>query len=182
MLEVEVAVTIDRAARHAPFLKARRMLLSDTLVERFNTEEIKGIIGHELGHLKNRDLPLQFCLSSVGTGFILFATHHILETASRGWGLFASAGAQTIALVFVIQLLSLVFGPIYNAISRAIERRADSFALGVTGSGKTYASALEKLAELNLADPSPSRLTEWLFYDHPPIHKRIRHALQGTAI
>ncbi len=52
-------------------------------------------------------------------------------------------------------------------------QQADLFIVGRVEDPQALISALGKLAERNLADPEPSRLVELLFYDHPPIAKRI---------
>jgi tetratricopeptide (TPR) repeat protein len=62
-----------------------------------------------------------------------------------------------------------------NAYSRWREREADRFSLKAVGVAG-FIPAMEKLAELNLADPKPHAVIEWWFYTHPPIEKRIRMA------
>jgi len=53
-------------------------------------------------------------------------------------------------------------------------RGADRFSLRNIGNKEFFISAMEKLAELNLADRSPHPVVEFLFYSHPPISKRIK--------
>jgi len=62
--------------------------------------------------------------------------------------------------------------PVSNAILRGFETQCDRDALEATGA-TTYRAAFEKLADMSMADPEPSRLIEILFYDHPPISKRL---------
>ena len=55
--------------------------------------------------------------------------------------------------------------------------QADRFALDLTRAHpSTFAAALRRLAQLNLADPNPPRWLVWMFYDHPPITERIAAA------
>ena len=63
--------------------------------------------------------------------------------------------------------------PVVNGLSRRFERQSDRFSAKVTGRPEALASALGKLAEQNLADPSPHPLVEFFFYSHPSIGKRI---------
>jgi Zn-dependent protease with chaperone function len=63
--------------------------------------------------------------------------------------------------------------PFQAALSRRFGRRADLFILDKIANPETLASALNKPAGRNLADPEPSPLVELLFYTHPPIAKRI---------
>jgi STE24 endopeptidase len=66
--------------------------------------------------------------------------------------------------------------PIQNAISRRFERESDRYAIEKTNDPEAFISAMDKLAEQNLADRTPNRLIEFLFYSHPPISKRIEMA------
>ena len=78
--------------------------------------------------------------------------------------------------MLIILALGFILLPLANYISRQHERRADSFALTRTDKPLSFISAMEKLAELNLADPQPHPLVEFLFYSHPAINKRIKIA------
>jgi STE24 endopeptidase len=79
-----------------------------------------------------------------------------------------------LALVFAaIGLLQL---PLQNAYSRWRERRADEFAVRLTGRPKAFADALTRLANQNLADADPPRWAVVLFGSHPPLSERIRRA------
>jgi STE24 endopeptidase len=70
--------------------------------------------------------------------------------------------------------------PFQNGLSRYFERQADRFAVRHAGQPAAFARALERLAELNLADPAPPRWVVWLFYDHPPISERIQAASKAA--
>jgi STE24 endopeptidase len=72
--------------------------------------------------------------------------------------------------------LGVVMMPIQAAFSRAMERRADMFAVEVTRNGEAYARAMEGLAAQSLADPDPPRPVVVMLYSHPPIVNRIRAA------
>ena len=71
-----------------------------------------------------------------------------------------------------------MLSPASNAFSRRAERRADQFALEATGAKNAFISAMQKLRDLNLADPDPHPVIEFLLYDHPAIGKRIQMAEQ----
>jgi Zn-dependent protease with chaperone function len=66
--------------------------------------------------------------------------------------------------------------PIQNAISRKFERACDRYAIEKTNDPEAFISTMDKLAEQNLADRTPNRLVELLFYSHPPISRRIEMA------
>lgn len=58
-------------------------------------------------------------------------------------------------------------------LSRHHERQADRYAVVTTGNKAAFISALRRLEAMNLADPQPHPVVEFLFYSHPPIAKRI---------
>jgi STE24 endopeptidase len=69
--------------------------------------------------------------------------------------------------------LSLVLLPVGNFYSRLLETEADDFAVKATGMRQAFTGALQKLAKVNLADPSPHPLIEFFLYSHPSIAKRV---------
>ena len=66
--------------------------------------------------------------------------------------------------------------PLVHALSRWNERRADRYALTLTGHAAAFISAMRRLGNQNLAEEQPSRLALWLFHSHPPIEQRIEAA------
>jgi STE24 endopeptidase len=79
-------------------------------------------------------------------------------------------------LLLAAGAVSLVAVPVAHAMSRAFERSADRFALAITRNPSAFISAMRRLGAQNLAEERPSRVVEWLFYSHPPIHDRISSA------
>ncbi len=79
-------------------------------------------------------------------------------------------------LALLMTAMGLVLMPVQAAFSRAMERRADRFAVELTRNGDAYARAMEGLAAQSLADPDPPRPVVVMLYSHPPIVERIRAA------
>ena len=79
-------------------------------------------------------------------------------------------------LATLLTVLGLVVTPLQAAFSRALERRADRFALDLTRDGGAYARAMEKLAAQSLTDPDPPRAVVFMLASHPPIAERIQTA------
>jgi len=155
----------------------RRIILGDTLINEFTGDEIETILAHELGHQVHRDIPIGILVDSVITLGGLYLASLVLE-----WGMVVF-GFESISDVAAMPLLALVIGvyglvtmPLGNAYSRQRERRADEYALKVTGKGAAYASALTRLANQNLADADPEPWVELLLYSHPALNKRIAMA------
>jgi STE24 endopeptidase len=63
-----------------------------------------------------------------------------------------------------------------NYFSRRLETAADLYALDVTGDALAFVSSMEKLADLNLANKTPNKLIEFIFYSHPSVEDRIKLA------
>jgi len=72
--------------------------------------------------------------------------------------------------------VSVLLMPVALAVSRLLERRADSFALDLTRNPAAFATAMRRLGTQNMAEERPSRLVRWLFYSHPPLEERIEQA------
>jgi STE24 endopeptidase len=157
----------------------RRIIIGDTLLNNFTSDEIETIMAHELGHQVNKDIPLGIVFGSITTLVGLF-----LASVGLNWGVrvFGFDGPADIAafplLVIVLGLYGLVTMPLENGFSRWRERRADEYALSLTHNGTAYASAIRRLANQNLADADPEAWVEWLLYSHPALGKRIAMAEQ----
>ncbi|MFQ5799248.1 MAG: M48 family metalloprotease, partial [Bacteroidota bacterium] len=79
-------------------------------------------------------------------------------------------------LALILMIMGLLFMPIQNTYLRHLEKQADMFAIEHIQSRHSFISAITKLGNQNLSDPSPSRWEELLLYSHPPISKRLRYA------
>jgi STE24 endopeptidase len=84
-------------------------------------------------------------------------------------------------LALVLMALGLIQLPLGNGFSRWIERQADDFALATTGNVPAFIGAMERLAQLNLAERRPNRLKEIVFYSHPALERRIERARASEA-
>lgn len=157
--------------------KAKRIILGDTLLEKFNHDEIDLVFSHELGHYKLGHIKRMMAVGVVSTMAALFIAAQ-LYALSIGWFGFESV-TQLAALPLLtiwMGLYGLLTGPIDNWLSRRHEYQADRFALGMTGNKDAFISTMNKLASMNLSDPEPPRWVEVLFHSHPTIKKRIQAA------
>ena len=156
----------------------RRIVLGDTILGKYTDEEIEVVLAHELGHHVHRDLWKLIISQSVltlgGLYVVNVVFHWAVETQHLYLGL---ADAATIPLLLtLIGLFGLVVMPLNNGLSRAIEYQADEYALQSTHMIEPFKSAMTRLANQNLADLEPSPAIEFLFYSHPSMGKRLRHA------
>jgi STE24 endopeptidase len=155
----------------------RRILLSDTLLAEYSDDEIEVILAHELAHHVHRDIwtSVAFDMTLAFAG--LFAAHLALQAAVPMLGLRGIADPAGMPLLLLSAgAMSLCVKPLLNAVSRSHERRADSYALKMTDNPSAFITAMKRLGQQNLAEDSPSKLVQALFYTHPPIKERLQAA------
>ncbi len=159
--------------------RSRRIILSDTLLERFTHDEITVVFAHEMGHYLRRHIAKNILLSGIiiFAAFFLCGSLHSWSIESLGYASPHEIAALPI-LFFYLSLFGLVLTPLTNALSRHYEREADRFAIECTGDARSFIASMEKLASMNLSDREPHPLVEFFFYSHPPIKKRIEAARQ----
>ncbi len=155
----------------------RRIVLGDTMLDRYTPDEIEVVLAHELGHHVHLDIwkliVSQSILTLGGLYLVNVVLHWAVETQHFYLGL---ADAATIPLVLaLIGAFGLIVMPISNGYSRVIEYQADEYALQTTQMVGPFKSAMTRLANQNLADAEPSPIIEFLFHDHPSIRKRLQH-------
>jgi len=156
----------------------RRIILADTLLANYSTDEIEAVLAHELGHHVHRHI-LKSILVQAGMTFVGFwAANLVLHYAVDRMHMFETLSdfASLPLLMLVATTLSLLVLPLLNAYSRFNERQADRYAFRSIAAVAPFISAMNKLAEQNLAERSPSRWVEWLFHSHPAISRRVAAA------
>lgn len=155
----------------------RRILLSDTLLASYSDDEIEVILAHELSHHVHHDLWAAMLVQAALLFGGVYAAQHVIAWVGPSAGV-ASAGdvAGLPLLLLTAGGLSLALTPLARALSRRHERRADRFALRLTGAREAFVSAMKRLGAQNLAEESPSTLVRVLFHSHPPLAERIARA------
>ena len=156
----------------------RRIILADTLLEKYTDDEIEAILAHELGHHVHRHIPKSILLQAGITFVGFWLANQILHYAMERLHLFEQLSdfANLPLLMLVSVVLSLLLAPLLHAYSRSNERQADRYSYTAIPSIAPFISGMNKLADQNLAERKPSRLVEVLFHSHPPIAKRIQAA------
>jgi len=156
----------------------RRIILADTLLANYSTDEIEAVLAHELGHHVHRHI-FKSILVQAGITFVGFwAGNLVLHYAVDRLHIFETLSdfADLPLLMLVATVLSLLVLPLLNAYSRFNERQADLYAFRSIATVTPFISAMNKLAEQNLAERSPSKWVEWLFHSHPAISRRVAAA------
>jgi len=159
----------------------RRIILADTLLSDYSPDEIEAVLAHELGHQVHRHIPKGIVVQAAVTFVGFWAANWWLHYAVDRWHMFETlsdfADLPLIVLIFV--MLSFILMPALNAFSRFNERQADRYAFE-NSSITSFISSMNKLADQNLAERTPSRWVEWWFYSHPSIGRRLA-AAEGWA-
>jgi heat shock protein HtpX len=165
-------------------------------LQRLNREELEGVVGHEMSHIRNRDVEFM-TLVAVLVGIVSILSHIILQWAWLGAGTRRrsrdrNGGSGIEVVVLVLGLILAILAPIavaliQLAISRRREFMADASGAELTRYPEGLASALEKIKNGNqgkmkvdeavsplfISDPNKSGLDN-LFATHPPLEERIK--------
>ena len=161
----------------------RRIVLGDTLINEFSTDEIETVLAHELGHHVHRDIPLLITFGAISTTLSLYIASLALNWAISYFGFTSPADVAAFpALSLIFGAYGLVTMPISNAVSRWREKMADDYALQATGKNEAFASAFTRLANQNLGEIDPEKWVVFMFYSHPPLGERIEKARNWKTI
>ena len=173
--------------------------VSTGLLNRMETEELRGVLAHEISHVANGDMVTMTLLQGVVNAFVMFlarALAYILSGAGRG-GRENNVGASYILFVFLFQTVFMILGSILVATySRFREYRADRGGASLAGK-QAMISALQTLKALQeVKDPRDSansaiaafkishlskRGLLSLFASHPPLEDRIERLRKLSA-
>jgi Zn-dependent protease with chaperone function len=156
----------------------RRIILADTLLDNYSADEIEAVLAHELGHHVHRhilkSIAVQAGITLIGFWAANWILHYTVDRMHMFETLSDFANLPLLALVSIV--LSLLVLPALNAYSRYNERQADRYAFCSIPKVDPFISSMNKLAQQNLAERSPSKWVEWFFHSHPAISRRVAAA------
>lgn len=145
------------------------------LLKTLNRYELEGVIGHELGHVKNYDIKLS-AIVSIMLGLVVMLSDMFL----RGSFFRRSHDDDNKgnAILMIIGLFCLILAPIFGklmqlAISRKREFAADATAVEFTRNPDAFISALEKISSDNHNLNSANKATENMYFSNPFKNKDI---------
>ena len=164
------------------FGKRKKIALFDTLIESQTTEELVGVLAHEIGHFKKKHIVQRMVISIVQTAVIFFLLGLATNPESAfGSQLYAAFGIQSNSIAVGLVLFMIVFKPVsrilsvfMNMLSRKHEFEADEYAAVNQGTPAHLISALKKLSANNLSNLTPHPLEVFLDHSHPPVLVRIK--------
>lgn len=163
--------------------------VSEGLLHRFNKDEVRAVLAHEIGHVANGDMVTLSLVQGVVNTFVMFFARVIGSVIDRV--VFKNERGHGIGYFMIVMLLEVVFGILASMIvfwfSRWREFRADAAGAQLAGREEMI-GALQKLqAEVQAHVPNqmPDTLTAFgissgwkqhamrLFMTHPPLQERI---------
>lgn len=156
----------------------KRVVLFDTLLEKFSRDEVRVVVAHELSHVRHRDVVRAVALAAITAPATALAVQRVSWLLS---GPEPPAAESIPALGLATALVSGPLGIVAAGLSRAVERRADADALELSGSPEAFISMMSALILLNLADVEPPRWARILLASHPPALERIGAAVAYAA-
>ncbi len=158
--------------------------VTEGIMRVLNRNELEGVIAHELGHVKNRDILIG-SLASVLAQAIMFISHMALWFTPRD----EEGRSNPLAGILVYILGPIAAMMLQMALSRSREYLADAYAARITGRPDMLASALQRIAGYNaevpmrnaepatanmmIVNPLSGKGIMGLFSTHPPMAKRI---------
>ncbi|MCM8758166.1 MAG: M48 family metallopeptidase [Candidatus Omnitrophica bacterium] len=168
------------------------------LLNTMNREELQGVIAHEIGHIRNRDILTMTVVAAITGAIVLLSDwarrNMLYSSRTRKKSSGKGSGILLLIVLILIIIAPLIARVMAMAVSRAREYMADAASAEFTRNPLALASALEKIqqhydkivdratvgtAHLFISDPRNSRINNDesffanLFSTHPPIHKRI---------
>jgi len=156
----------------------RRVVLFDTLTRTFSREETRLVVAHELAHVRHRDVPRGL----VQIGLVAPAGMLAVARLTRALEAGRDPGPGSLpALALALGIVSAPIGAVSNRLSRALERRADAFALELTDAPDAFTSFEQRIVVANLGDPDPPGWFNVLLATHPPAVERIAAARAHAA-
>ena len=168
--------------------KHAAIVVNEGLLRILDEEELYGVLAHEFGHVKNRDILISSVVAVIAGAITLIAQF--------GWWFGGGRDDRgQNPLGGIIALVTIILAPIAAvliqlAVSRSREYQADKTGAEVSGDPMALASALRKLerttavvpsqtaqpafAHLYIVNPLKGQGLSGLFSTHPPIEDRIR--------
>lgn len=176
--------TTRMSANVSGFGKTMRITMNDNLLRRGSPEEIKAVMGHEMGHYVlhhiYKDMLFIFVVAVAGFALLRWALSWSLSCWGEKWQIRGIGDPAVLPLVVLLgSIYVFLLTPILNTQTRTEEAEADIFGLNASRQPDGFAQAAIHLGEYRKMKAGP--LEEFVFYDHPSGYDRIRAAMQWKA-
>lgn len=155
----------------------KRIVLYDTLVEEFSSDELLAVLAHEMGHYRKKHILWGFMVSAAINLLQFYLLSLILgnsEVATALGATMSTFAVSVIAFAMLFTPINLFAGYIVNTFSRRNEYQADAFAARY-GLGEHLVAALKKLSVKTLSNLTPDPIYVKFHYSHPTLLQRIEN-------
>lgn len=155
---------------------------TEGILQLLDRDELKGVIAHEVGHIKNRDILVTTVAATIAGALAFFARIFL-------WSSFFGNNRNILVLLLVTAVAAIGAVIIQMMISRTREYLADETGARIIGNPQALARALKKLeygnsrypmrqgnpasSSLFIVNPFRGNFVSGLFSTHPPMKKRI---------
>ncbi|MEZ5510121.1 MAG: protease HtpX [Gammaproteobacteria bacterium] len=166
--------------------------VSEGLLHRFDREEVRAVLAHEIGHVANGDMVTLSLIQGIVNTFVMFFARLAAFAVDSLLRRDDSEGMGTIARMLVTFVFEIIFGILASIIvmwfSRQREYRADAAGADLAGRGAMIRALQRLKAETELPNDLPQTMTAFgirshemaaLFASHPALDDRIA-ALQNA--
>lgn len=159
------------------------------LMQILKRDELEGVLAHELGHIKNRDILISSIAATMAGAISYMASMAQWAMIFGGGRSDEDNGGGLIGSLLMMFLAPLGAALIQMAISRSREFQADATGAAICGHPRSLASALQQLesfnrrrpmqvnpatAQMYIVNPLAGGTLANLFSTHPPMQERIR--------
>jgi STE24 endopeptidase len=151
---------------------SKRVVLYDTLLDRYDRRQVRVVVAHELSHVRHRDVPRALALTALIAPATAWATQELSRTLGPPEG---RPGLPAMALAFAV--VSLPVGLVAGRLSRAVERRADAESLELSRDPDAFISFQRAVVLQNMGDVEPPKWVRVLLASHPGTLERIAAAV-----
>ncbi|MGB9720998.1 MAG: M48 family metallopeptidase [bacterium] len=155
----------------------KKILLGDTLISKYNEDEIIVTLCHEIAHYQQHHIWYLILWNSIITLASFYLLYLIYPAIYKYAGFVEISDISAFPVfVLIFALLSFILKPLGSGISRFYERKADSGALILSKNPQVFIELMAKFCNQELAIAYPHPLVELYSYTHPSIGKRIEFA------
>jgi len=190
--QVPNAFATGRNPQHAA------VAVTEGLLQMLNEQELEGVVAHELGHVKNRDILISTIAATIAGAIMVLASMARWGAIFGGMGGDRDRGGNIFSLLAMAILAPLAAMMVQMAISRTREFKADATGAEMVGHPAGLASALRRLEQVNNRVPpdhSPASAATAhmyivkpfaggmgkLFSTHPPMDERIERLMRRAG-
>ncbi|MEP2669496.1 MAG: M48 family metalloprotease [Cyclobacteriaceae bacterium] len=161
-----------------------RISLNDNLLNRCTPEEVKAVMGHELGHYVLNHGPEDLIYFSIifiiGFAFVNWSFQKAVNKWGDKWNIKDISDVAGFPLfVALFSIYMFLATPFLNSVIRSAEMEADVFGLNAAREPDGFASVAMKLSEYRKI--SPGYWEEIIFFDHPSGRTRVHTAMKWKA-